>query len=189
MKKVEIVDAYSDDLTTDQLRTLIEERNPDVVGTTVLMDQLADAGHEVVRIVKDVRSTIYTLMGGVYTTLNYARAIEDPNLDYACIGEGEYVLPELLRYLDRKTDKLPGKGIAYMENGKKIIKDRADFVTDLDSLPIPAWDLIDFHAYSKFVAREFSPDSPRKLPYVRLYTSRGCPVYLLVLSSSSNCRK
>ena len=70
---------------------------------------------------------------------------------------------------------MPEKGIGYTEDGNKVIKQRSDFVPDLDSLPIPAWDLIDFHAYSRFVAREFSPDSPRKLPYVRLYTSRGCP--------------
>ena len=76
---------------------------------------------------------------------------------------------------DRKD--LPKKGLIYRdkETGKNVFNGRADFFREMDSLPTPAWDLINFEGYSRHVAREFSPDSPRDLPYIRLYTSRGCP--------------
>ena len=37
-------------------------------------------------------------MGGVYATMNPKRAIEDINLDYVVVGEGEYVFPEMIQY-------------------------------------------------------------------------------------------
>ena len=172
---IKIVDAYVDDLKLSELKTIIEEYKPDVMGTTVLMDQLCDAGHLVTKITKEVDKNIITIMGGVYVTMNSKRAIDDINLDYAVVGEGEYVFPEMIQFFRGERDELPEKGVMYKKDGEIVFKARSDFVTDMDSLPIPAWDLIDFPAYSDHVAREFSPDSPRDLPYVRLYTSRGCP--------------
>ena len=47
---IKIVDAYVDDLKLSDLKSIIEEYRPDVMGTTVLMDQLCDAGHLVTKI-------------------------------------------------------------------------------------------------------------------------------------------
>ncbi len=172
---IKIVDAYVDDLNILEVKKIIEDFKPDVMGTTVLMDQLCDAGHMVTKITKEVNQDIITVLGGVYATMNPNRAVADENLDYVVVGEGEYVFPAMMKFFQGKEKELPPKGIMYKKDGKIVFKGRSDFVTDMDSLPIPAWDLIDFPAYSDHVAREFSPDSPRDLPYVRLYTSRGCP--------------
>lgn len=172
---IKIVDAYVDDLNILQVKKIIEEYKPDVMGTTVLMDQLCDAGHMVTKITKEVNPNTITVLGGVYATMNPNRAVADENLDYVVVGEGEYVFPAMMKYFQGKEKELPPKGIMFKKDGKIIFNGRSDFVTEMDSLPIPAWDLIDFPAYSDHVAREFSPDSPRDLPYVRLYTSRGCP--------------
>ena len=172
---VKIIDAYVDDMSIDDVKLEIEKFKPDVVGTTVLMDQLCDAGHVIAKISKEINREIKTILGGVYATMNPKRAVEDENFDYIVVGEGEYVFPEMLKYFRGEQPNLPEKGVMYKENDKIIFNGRSDFVTDMDSLPIPAWDLINFPAYSDHVAREFSPDSPRDLPYVRLYTSRGCP--------------
>lgn len=172
---IKIVDAYVDDLNILEVKKIIEDFKPDVMGTTVLMDQLCDAGHMVTKITKEVNPDTITVLGGVYATMNPNRAVADENLDYVVVGEGEYVFPAMMKFFQGKEKDLPPKGIMYKKDGKIVFNGRSDFVTDMDSLPIPAWDLIDFPAYSDHVAREFSPDSPRDLPYVRLYTSRGCP--------------
>jgi len=175
--EISVVDCDVDDKSEAQLKRIIEEKAPDVVGTTVLMDQLRESGHIVTRISKEVNKKIVTIMGGVYPTVNPNKAVEDANLDYACVGEGEYVFPEMLEYIKGDRKNLPLKGVIYKDKntGKNIFNGRADFFREMDQLPIPAWDLINFEGYSRHVAREFSPDSPRDLPYVRLYTSRGCP--------------
>ncbi len=61
------------------------------------------------------------------------------------------------------------------ETGKKINLGKAEYIKDLDSLPPPAYHLVDFSKYSTKVTRRNSVDSPRNFPYARLYTSRGCP--------------
>ena len=99
---IKIVDAYVDDLKLSDLKSIIEEYRPDVMGTTVLMDQLCDAGHLVTKITKEVDKNIITIMGGVYVTMNSKRAIDDINLDYAVVGEGEYVFPEMIEFLEVK---------------------------------------------------------------------------------------
>ncbi len=172
---IKIIDAFVDDMSLSELKSAIEEYQPDVMGTTVLMDQLCDGGHMVTKITKEVNKNIITIMGGVYCTMNPKRAIEDKNLDYVVVGEGEYVFPSMLKFFNGVDKELPSKGIMYKKDGEIVFNGRSDFVTEMDDLPIPAWDLIDFPAYSDHVARQFSPDSPRDLPYVRLYTSRGCP--------------
>ncbi|MDC0532478.1 cobalamin-dependent protein [Candidatus Pelagibacter ubique] len=110
---IKIVDAYVDDLEIADVKKIIKEYKPDVMGTTVLMDQLCDAGHIVTRITKEVNSNTITIMGGVYVTMNSKRAIEDVNLDYACVGEGETVFPAMLRYFRGEEKELPSKGIMY----------------------------------------------------------------------------
>ena len=58
--------------------------------------------------------------------------------------------------------------------GKKIINlGKAEYIKDLDSLPSPAYHLVDFSKYSTKVTRRNSVDLPRSFPYARLYTSRG----------------
>jgi len=171
---VTIIDAYVDDLSINELTTEIKKQKPDIVGVTVLMDQLASAGHKVTEIAKSINKDIITIMGGVYVTINSNRAISDKHLDYAFIGEAEISFLHYIEYILGKKDFLT-KGIAYKDKDEIVHLGRADFIENLDEIPYPAWDLIDFDAYSKYVAREFSPDSPRDLPYVRLYTARGCP--------------
>lgn len=61
-----------------------------------------------------------------------------------------------------------------MSRGKAVIQQRV-LVDDISKLPWPAYDLIDFNAYSHAVARSFNPQSPPDVPYVRMVTTRGCP--------------
>ena len=171
---VTIIDAYVDDLSINEITTEIKKQKPDIVGITVLMDQLASAGHKVTEIAKSINKDIITIMGGVYVTINSNRAMEDKHLDYAFIGEAEISFLHFIENILGKKDFLT-KGIAYKDKDEIVHLGRADFIENLDEIPYPAWDLIDFDSYSKYVSREFSPDSPRDLPYVRLYTARGCP--------------
>ena len=173
--EVEIVDAYADDLSKSDLSNVIRKSAPDIVGITVLMDQMAQTGHQVTEITKNIDRDILTIMGGVYVTMNSTTAIEDENLDYACVGEGEYVLRDFVRFFNGEIKELPEKGLVYEKNGKIVNGGRSDFIEDLDKLPVPAYHLTDFTKYCNKVTRRNSVDSPRIFPYARLYTSRGCP--------------
>ena len=170
---VEIVDAHTQNLTVEQFRQKIRDRQPDVVGITVSMDQFAASGHEAAAAVKSVNDKIPVIMGGVYPTVNPEIAAEDPHVDVVVIGEGEFVLGPLIDHFF-KQGPLPEKGICYRCEGKLVNRGRSPLISDLDELPLPAYDLVDYPAYGQIVDRK-SVDSPSELPYARIMTSRGCP--------------
>ena len=171
---VRIVDANIDDNTPQEFEEIIREWRPDVVGPTILANEFGVTGHVAARCAKNVSKSIVTVLGGVYPTTRALDAIADENVDYAVIGEGEYVFPALLDYLWHEGE-LPEKGLAYRKGGSPVIQERAPFVEPLDSLPYPAFDIID---YERYATRSFKHvvDAPRALPYAKMITSRGCPI-------------
>ena len=111
-------------MSLSDLKSVIEEYKPDIMGTTVLMDQLCDAGHMVTKITKEVSPNAITILGGVYATMNIKRAIEDINLDYVVVGEGEYVFPAMIKYFKGIEKELPDKGLMYRKDGEIVFNGR-----------------------------------------------------------------
>ncbi len=171
---VEILDAYAEGLSVEQLGERIKASGPDLVGITVMMDQFAEAGHIAVKKSKEVMPECRVVMGGVYVTVAQENVMANSNLDFAVMGEGEYVLDGLVKYLQGEVESLPSAGLCYRHEGKIVNTGRAPFIYDLDELPMPAYDLIDFLSYGNNFARK-SVGSPKAYPYARLFTSRGCP--------------
>ncbi len=65
---------------------------------------------------------IITIMGGVYATISPEIVMDDINLDYAILGEGEERLPKLLELLNKKNeDYLSFDGLGYRDSNKVII--------------------------------------------------------------------
>ena len=154
---VEIIDANQMNLSPEDFQMMIVDKQPDVVGITVLMDEYGPTGHLCAKLVKEA-CTADVVMGGVYATTNADEVIRDENIDYVVVGEGEYLFRKLLI-------------------GKRIprgIVPREGFITDIDALPLPAYDLIDLKKYIYSYERK-SVDATRLFPYARMFTSRGCP--------------
>ena len=171
---IKIIDAYNENLTKDQFSEMVRKSNPDVVGITVLMDQFAGAGHNAAEIVKSINPKINVIMGGVYVTVNPDLAMEDKNIDYVVIGEGEYVLGNLIEYIIG-AKPCPSNGICYRnKNGIIVNNGRTEFIANLDLLPLPSYDLIKIQNYIYSWARK-SVDAPKLFPFGRVITSRGCP--------------
>lgn len=172
--QVSILDANAGDLDEEAFKAELVRFSPDVVGITVLMDQYGDAGHYGAKLVKELPSAITVIMGGVYATMNPEKVMADANIDYVNIGEGEFVLPQLLGFLAGENE-LPQQGIAFWDGDALINLGRAPFIDDLDGLPRPAYHLIDYAAYTTKVVERKAIDIPSKYPYGRIQTSRGCP--------------
>ena len=170
---VKIIDSYTEDMSEGAFVKAVEAFRPHVLGVTVLMDQCSPAGHQAAKLAKSADSTMKVVMGGVYATVNPDRAIGDENIDYVVVGEGEYVFPELVGFLAGRNPR-PGKGICFREGTTVVNTPRADFIEDLDGLPLPAYDMIDYPGYATKAERR-SVDSPSLFPYGRILTSRGCP--------------
>ncbi|MDR1519827.1 MAG: B12-binding domain-containing radical SAM protein, partial [Planctomycetota bacterium] len=171
--EVEIIDANKESLSEDEFVRRLVAGGYDLVGVSVLMDLFSAAGHLAVSLAKLALPETVTVMGGVYATMNPSDAMKNTRLDYVCLGEGEEVLPELIRHLFH-NGKMPERGLAYRAGGQTIIQPKAAFIQELDALPRPAYDLVNFASYANWYPRK-SVDGPPLLPYVDLMTSRGCP--------------
>ena len=68
--------------------------------------------------------------------------------DAVCIGEGEVTAVELLEAIAGKRSFHSVKGIAFMENGQLVQTPRRELITDIDSIPLPAWDLFPMDYYT-----------------------------------------
>lgn len=172
--QVRILDTNIDDVSPEAFKDMIRDWRPDIVGLSVLANEFGVTGHVGVRCVKEVSPDIVTVLGGVYPTTRAPDAIKDENLDFVVIGEGEFVFPALLEHLNGRGP-LPDKGLAYRLEGRPVVQERADFIPDLNALPYPRYDMID---YGRYATQSFKNlvDAPRAFPYAKLITSRGCPI-------------
>lgn len=109
------------------------------------------------------------IVGGPLPTTDTRWMMETcPAVDYAVLGEGEGVLPLLLRALQhgKRLDEIPG--LSYRENSSLVINERKRGLIPGAELPMPDFDILDYTLY---------PGSPPvgAWPSVNLFASRGCP--------------
>lgn len=175
--RVRVIDAALEADPLKALRAAIRSARPDVVGISALTAE-ALLAHAAADAVKTDDNTIPVVMGGPHPSCDPELALKDPGVDAVVLGEGEETFAELVRLI---VSEGPGwkkagllravDGLAFASDGKtEISKPRAP-IADLDSLPFPAWDLID---YKKFWDRG-SMASAGIRPYFTMFTSRGCP--------------
>jgi anaerobic magnesium-protoporphyrin IX monomethyl ester cyclase len=91
-------------------------------------------------------------------------------VDFVVIGEGEITLKELINKLDNGgTDLFSLDGLAYKKDHKIIKTSTRQIVKELDSFPMPAWDLIDIQSYKNIWMENHGYFS------LNIATTRGCP--------------
>jgi anaerobic magnesium-protoporphyrin IX monomethyl ester cyclase len=93
----------------------------------------------------------------------------DNGVDYVVRGEGEETLKELLQSIQSHGDPIAILGIVYRKDGKTKVNAPRPVLRDLDSLPRPAWDLLDLEHYRKIWKKHHGYFS------LNIATTRGCP--------------
>ncbi len=93
--------------------------------------------------------------------------------DFVLLGEGEETLVELLARLSKQTDT-PFEaiaGLAWMDDGRPRLNHPRPVISSVDSLPFPAWDLIDIERYRQIWLNRHGYYS------MNMVTTRGCPYH------------
>jgi len=170
---IKIIDMKLYQQEPDQIDDILTSFKPDVVGFSALNFE-ASAGHELAKRIKGFNQETITVFGGPYALKNAARILVDQNIDWVFEGSADRSFPEaLIRYARNQTsyDDIPGMSFRQPDNSVYLSKQQ-DQINDLDSLPPPAWDLIDLDEYAS------KPNMANNLKgkrYALLFTSRGCP--------------
>ena len=91
-------------------------------------------------------------------------------VDFVVIGEGEITLKELISKLDTgETNFINIEGLAFKINGHINRTAPRQIIKELDSFPMPAWDLVDVSSYKKIWFNNQGYFS------LNITTTRGCP--------------
>ncbi|MCS7103573.1 MAG: B12-binding domain-containing radical SAM protein [Candidatus Korarchaeum sp.] len=176
--EVNIFDFSSLNSDLDSSRSLLKGFDPDVIGISSTTPATYDA-YEIARISKELNENAIVIVGGPHTTFLPTYTLRNcPFIDVVVRGEGEESFRESLRALERSDLDLRSlrevRGISYREPSGEIRHNPPrQVVSELDYLPMPAYDLIDWHLYEI-----------GKLRYGVVMTSRGCPFNCIFCSSS-----
>lgn len=135
---------------------------PDVVGLSLIFQYMAPDFGRVIQALRDAGVTAHVTMGGHYPSFDYAEVLRRmPGLDSIVRFEGEPTLVELVGRLARGEDWRDVQGLAFRRDGEIAATPLRPSVADLDTLPWPDREDIDYLAHD--------------LPTASVLGSRGCP--------------
>jgi len=152
---------------------LIKEKRPKCVGMTACTLDIFGASDLAQKLKKEIPEVV-TVLGGPHVTAVPVETMERfPDIDIGVIGEGELTIIDLLNSLEKNGMEgiLGIEGVAYRDGeGKVVITRRRSFIMELDTLPLPAWDLLpDIRKH--YFAPPWTMHSGRTATII---TSRGC---------------
>lgn len=110
--------------------------------------------------------------GGVHSTALPDRTLRELGLDFCVVGEGERTLLEVCERIREGSDYSNVPGLFLLRNGLGTYTEARPLMENLDSLPLPARDLVDYRKYLML------PGVFRGRPMrgtTTIMTVRGCP--------------
>jgi anaerobic magnesium-protoporphyrin IX monomethyl ester cyclase len=157
-------------LSYDQIRKKIETFKPDVVGVA---NGFSSGFREALAVCEEARKVdpgIITVIGGSHPSALPEQVAQNSAIDFVVIGEGEYTFRDLLAGI-AGGDWTQLDGLAWKNNGNVVVREKTQFIENLDALPFPARHLLPMSKY--FSIGEAFLLTKRK-PFTPLNTSRGC---------------
>lgn len=160
-------------LSFEDIRKKILHFSPDVIGISCLFSAQSKNVYDICALTKEIDKKIITVLGGAHTSAVPKEVLEDKNIDFVVVGEGELVLKELLKCIEGGKNFQEVEGIGFRDNGSIKINNRKSYQKNLDALPFPYWDIFPLEKYFKINNPHGSP--AKRIPFLPMITSRGCP--------------
>ena len=164
-----ILDAEGTDISHENILEQIAKDSPRHIGISAVTLAI-NAAARTAKAIK-AKFDIPIILGGPHITAVPAETMEAfPQFDIGVIGEGEITTVELLQALTEGKNLELVDGLIFRKNNQIVQTTPRKFIDDIDSLPLPAWDLL------PNLAEVYKPIpfSVRQLPSTALVTGRGC---------------
>jgi len=114
-------------------------------------------------IIKSMHKDARIVLGGIHATLFYNEILENAKVDAVFLGEGDFSFAEYAVNPDLEKTRIPG--IAFKDTCGEIVHTEIKWIDNLDTIPKPAFHLIDFRKYkNRLNEMDF-----------HIITARGCP--------------
>ncbi len=183
---IQVVDADAFEYTRDELISIFGKLQYDVVA----MGGIATA-YKFVKMtaddIKRVRPDVKIISGGNMVTPSPELIMRNSGVDIGVIGEGEVTMVELLDALENDKPLHNINGIIFRDGDTLVTTNTREFISDLDSLPFPAWDY--FYAKGIYSRVPFPPNNIFKASRtMNITTGRGCPYQCTFCSYDTKVR-
>lgn len=165
----------------------IDDFNPHLIGISIRnVDSTTYPGNlffylpvkNIIQYIKKiVEPRIPIILGGAGFSIFSEEILRDLNHDIGVIGDGEYILAEILKYIKNDDDpRKIEKGICFIDGNGEYHQKPPWRVENLDDLPIPTRELLENDAY--FI------DPMNKTGHIwgNIQTKRGCPMNCIYCS-------
>jgi len=148
----------------------IIENKPDIIGFSITTP-LYHYVKKIINLLKRTNTKAKLIAGGPHVTALPEHTIAGLNLNIGVIGEGEETIIEVIKNIDKNRDLESVKGIGYRIKETIIINDERELIQNIDTIPFPNRDLINYEKFLK------PPGLIRGYPKMRtahILSARGC---------------
>ena len=164
---IEILDCPVLRMGWKSTKQYIRQRQPDII----CIGEETVSAHEAIRLARFAREEMPDCMiiaGGPHFSYMVEDTLLNHPIDFIVRFEGEYAFRDLITQLKKggRQDLSKVPNLCYRKKGEIVYNDLADPV-DMESLPIPAYDLLPMQRYGEGATSH--PD------LVAIEHSRGCP--------------
>ena len=172
--EVDALDCRADEIDWDGMVKYAQETKPDMIFVGELLHSTCGAAviwyfNEGLRLIKEAMPEVITVAGGLWYSGDAERQLRlNPTIDYIMLGEAELTLEDLINNKKEKTvdeREIPGL-VSRRDDGTIVFGPHRDLIPDLNTLPMPAYDLFPM---TKYVGHTYWK------PFAEMMTSRGCP--------------
>jgi len=122
--------------------------------------------------IRQHKPQVTIMAGNMVSTAHPQLLLENSDVDIAVVDEGEVTTSQLAAAISSGRGPAGIKGILYKEQGQVVKNPPRERITDLDSIPFPAWDLFPMETYLNNSTQSPSTFGLRK---INIFSTRGCP--------------
>jgi len=164
-------------LTQQEVRERLLEENPDIIGVGCMFTAQWD---NAVKVIETVAATLPgrpIVVGGPHVTVAARKVMEDhPQIDFVIVAEGEISMPRLVHAIENnhREEFKTIPGLCWRDENGAIQLNPSEPIRDLDTLPLPAYHLVDIEHLFELQRRGLYARD-RQYRSASLITSRGCP--------------
>ena len=162
---LEVLDCNAQDIDYKRLNNHFNN-GYDVLGVTVTSFTLIDA-LKTIAIYKKTNPQGKVIVGGPHVAIYHAEIIKFDNIDIAVKKEGEFIINKILDVIFTPSELKNIPGIVYKKDNKITDTGEAEYIKNLDILPIPDRSLLPYKSYFSLLGSQTYSTT--------IFTSRGCP--------------
>jgi radical SAM superfamily enzyme YgiQ (UPF0313 family) len=135
--------------------------------TKMCLTNMRDAAFKMIKMAKERKCKV--IVSSSDSTDHYEQYLRE-GADFILLGEAEQTLAELIDALrQNQSHFLSIPGLAYKQEDAVIKTAKRNVLKELDTLPFPAWDLVEIDSYRKMWLKHKGYFS------LNMATTRGCP--------------